>query len=264
MNQRKFPVSVFVLSIVLTWAKIGLVTCVNADPINVVALDTNAYDTQILDAVSGISYAEVSPATFLTIDLSGYDILYVGSAFQDGSVTIPSQETLDALNARAGDISTFVQSGHGILALCEPIGTGAYSWLPVSVSSYYGYHWGFDTVLVADPIHPVMSGLTSAGLSGWGQSGHTYFTSWDSLDVLATTSGGSPVTLAGTFGSGRMVISGQDADWHYVNGLPGQQLQFVQNAFDWLSESSVVPIPGAVLLGILGLGAVGIKMRKFV
>ena len=29
------------------------------------------------------------------------------------------------------------------------------------------------------------------------------------------------------------------------------------------AESSVVPVPGAVLLGILGLSAAGIKLRKF-
>lgn len=30
-----------------------------------------------------------------------------------------------------------------------------------------------------------------------------------------------------------------------------------------IGDASVVPVPGAVLLGILGLGAVGIKLRKF-
>lgn len=34
-----------------------------------------------------------------------------------------------------------------------------------------------------------------------------------------------------------------------------------ENVGAWISH--VVPIPGAVLLGILGLGAVGVKLRKF-
>lgn len=31
-----------------------------------------------------------------------------------------------------------------------------------------------------------------------------------------------------------------------------------------LDNVSVVPVPGAILLGMLGLSAVGIKLRKFV
>ena len=258
MMRRRFLIGTIVLSIVLVSQRGALVTSVNAAPTNVLALDTNDYDNQILGVVTGIIPVDVSPATFRTIDLSSFDILYVGSAFQDGIVTIPSQDALDALNARASDIEAFVQSGHGVLALSEPIGTGAYSWLPVSLSSHNEPHWGYDTVLIADPMHPVMSGLTNSGLSGWSNSGHTYFMSWDSLDVLATMSSGEPVTLAGTYGYGRMVITGQDPDWHYMHGRPGQYVQFVQNAFDWL----VIPAPSAVLLGSIGVGIVGWLRRR--
>jgi hypothetical protein len=218
---------------------------------SVLALDTSGFDTQVLGSVTGITYTQVSPANFLTANLSNYQVLYVGSAFQDGYVTVPSQSALNALNARASDIASFLQVGRGVFALSEPIGTGRYSWLPVPLASLYV---SSDTVLVADATHPVMSGITSSGLSGWDTSAHTYFTSWSSLDVLATLSGGQPVTLAGAYGSGKMVISGQDADHHFVYGYPGQQLQFVQNAFDWLAP---VPAPGAIVLGSIGMGLVG-------
>ena len=94
MIRRRLLIIAIVLSIVLATGRVGLVTSVNAAPSNVLALYTNTNDTQILDAVSEISYVEVSPAAFLTIDLSDYDILYVGSTFQDGWVTIPSPSHL--------------------------------------------------------------------------------------------------------------------------------------------------------------------------
>jgi hypothetical protein len=230
---------------------------------SVLALDMSSFDLQVLGSVAGISHTEVSPAGLLTADLSGYQVLYVGSTFQGGSVTIPSQSALNALNARASDTASFIQSGHGVLALSELIGTGRYSWLPVPLASYYGYNWGYDAVIVADATPPVMDGITSPDLSGWGPSGHAYFTSWSTLDILATWPGGQPVTLAGTYGGGRMVITGQDADFHFVYGPSGKVLQFVQNAFDWLATGeSTIPAPGAAVLASIGTGLVGWFRRR--
>jgi hypothetical protein len=48
----------------------------------------------------------------------------------------------------------------------------------------------------------------------------------------------------------------QDGNWYTWADLPG-----LPEGYDGIMK--VVPVPGAVLLGILGLGAVGIKLRKF-
>lgn len=211
-------------------------------PISILALDTSTRDTQVLGALTGTVFTQVSPAAFAAVDLSAYDVLYVGSAFKDGRVTIPSQNALDALNARKSDIADFVGSGHGIVALSEPIGTGCYAWLPVSVDSYYGYNWYYDDVVISDPCHPVMEGLTNTGLSDWVGSGHTYFTDTGLLDILATRESGEPVTLAGSFAAGKIVLTGQDPDWHFGNPKPGKQYrQFVQNAIDWVATPLLIP-----------------------
>lgn len=197
--------------------------------INVLALDTSEFDTQILDALTGIAYTVVSPADFMSIDLLAFDVLYVPSTFQDGGVSIPSQEALDALNARASDIASFVASGRGIVALSEPIGTGCYTWVPIITTSAL---IASDNIHIIEPEHPVMAGLTDDDLSHWGTSCHNWFTDTASFTVLAVADD-LPATLAGTYGSGRIVLTGQDADFHYHPG--GKQIELLQNAIDWVA-----------------------------
>lgn len=239
MGTKRFGLTV-ILAFVLGVTGFGRAQGSDCD-ISILALDTNTHDTQILGALTGTTYTEVSPSDFASADLSAYDVLYVASTFQDGAVTIPSQAALDALNSRADDIAAFADTGGGIVALSEPIGAGRYSWLPVSVIAPDGYNWGYNDVVIADPIHPVMQGLTSVGLSSWRSSGHTVFTDIGPLHSVAARSSGLPVTLVGSFGSGRIVLSGQDAAWHFDrNPYVGKQyVEFLQNAINWAAGPCV-------------------------
>ena len=196
----------------------------------------NGWENEALDLLQ-VPYTFVSPEEFLTIDLMNFDVLYVGSTFRNGSVTIVSQDALDALNDRADDIADFVHYGGGVVALSEPIGQGKYTWVPSPVQTVGGLH--ANVVNIANTGHPVNDGLSSQLLSYWGSSFHNSFSYHDpSLEVLATAYG-YPVTLAGMFGGGKMFLTGQDADfhrWHYgARTLLG-------NALTWTCEKTVIMV----------------------
>lgn len=210
-------------------------TPAQAADVKVLAIDTSEFDTPILSAISGIAVTEISPADFANVDLSAYEVLYVGSTFQDGQVQIPSRDAMAALLARKTDIAAFLNSGRGIVALSEPIGDGPYAWAPTPVVSD-GYWYGDNPVEILEPTHPVMAGLTNDLLSGWVSSFHTVFSDTGTLTVLANGFDSRfqqwrPLTLAGSFGDGRILLTGQDPDFHSPSGA----VAFVQNAIDWVA-----------------------------
>jgi hypothetical protein len=221
-------------------------------PCAILALDMgNTWDTESLDAIGGFTYTLVSPAAFASANLGAYDVLYAGSAFQDGPITVPSQASLDALNARTGDIATFVANGGGVVALAEPIGTGRFGWVPLAGTP--GAHVDVEEIVVTAPFHPVNVGLTHAALSYWFKSSHHSFTAADAqYAVMSTTAiGGDRMTLAALHGDGRIVLSGQDPDYHWIEPDatsppdPGAKT-LLTNALNWACEPN--PVGGAVVL----------------
>ena len=192
-----------------------------------------------------VTVTEVSSAAFATTDLGAYDVLFIGETFRDGSVSVPAQDTLDALAARKADIGAWVSAGHGVVALPEPIGNSRFAWLPDALMPTFGTVYT-DSVRVVDPSHPVMAGLTSASLSNWGTAAHGVFTSPGGFSVLADDGFGNPITLATQYGQGRIVVTAQDALFHfYYNGSKTAQFTLVQNAVNWVAP---VPLPASVLL----------------
>ena len=152
-----------------------------------------------LGLVEGTQFDQVDGAGFAAVDLSLYSAIAVASSF-GGMLT---SAELTALNARAGDIKTFVNAGGGLLALAECFpASGAcladnltmadqlFGFVPVSVSS-------------VDTFAPYA--LTAAGMllfptlvdGDVNDPTHNSFGEVGGLTVVDRDSAGTPATLAG-------------------------------------------------------------------
>jgi|GEM_PF-1264058 len=201
--------------------------------------DTGAFDKL------GYKYIVVSPTEFATVDLYRFNVLFVG--------WIPGDAVVDALLARASDIADWVAAGNGIVALSEPSETNRWAWLPLWVTSD---GVGGEVVRIFDSAHPVMQNLTENELSFWGASYHGCFytrhTDWKAL--AWGEEAGLPITLAATYGNGRIVITHQDPDYHfyYNNELGAEKL--LRNMIIWATPAEhelavSLDAPGFIVLG---------------
>lgn len=151
---------------------------------------------------------------FNAVNFNDYDVIVVGWA---GDST-PAQEVTDALNGRKTELQNWINCGGGLVVLSQFRLNNIYDYLPFPVGSVRQYANDVNIVMAG---HPVMNGLTSALLSNWGASRHNYFSSLDdAYEVLCTNDNEDPITVVATSG-GRIVLTGQDADWHY--GVENEQ-----------------------------------------
>jgi PKD repeat protein len=71
---------------------------------------------------------------------------------------------------------------------------------------------------------------------------HTRYLSWDPQLHPFITSGGDTIGLYGEFGSGRIVLTGPDQDFHAIRGAGdpyGNQYKLLVNEIRWVSQSSL-------------------------
>lgn len=239
----------------------------SAAPTRVLGIDSNTvWDYSIIEsgAVSNITFTESTVAGFASVNLNDYDVLVVSETFTDGSVTTVATDTLAALKAREADIAAWLAAGHGLVALSQPIGAGRWDWLPDAIQpTLSGSLIHDDTVRIVDTAHAVMQGLTDTSLNFWGTSSHGDIVSAPGLQTLVDDGSGRPITMAGSFGSGRVVLTLQDPDFHYYFGGRAGQAQFLGNAIGWVTpQGNNVPEPGTLVSMLAGLGALGFVRRR--
>ena len=141
----------------------------------------------------GTNYDRVNAAELATVDFSKYTAIAIASSFGG----LLGQAELNGLIARKADITAFVNSGKGLLALaeCFPGGgncqadlltgpaSNSYSYLPVSVSAIatsppftvtpFGSSLGLTNLDINDPTHNsfgVIGGLNPVDLDTAGQA----------------------------------------------------------------------------------------------
>ena len=145
----------------------------------------------------GVDYDWVNGASLASVDFSMYSAIAVASEFSG----MLMQAELDALNARSGDIASFVNGGGGLLALSEGHDDGHtttgnwFDYLPVDVSS--GVLAG--ATFQVTPYGASTFGLTDGDVSTYS---HSFFAEDYGLNVVSQNSAGQIMTLSGQVGIG--------------------------------------------------------------
>jgi hypothetical protein len=190
--------------------------------------DLNVWQT--FDALNrlGFQYDVVGGSDFASVDLSAYDVIFVGFTGNDPQPPDLLQPLLD----RQADIAAFVQAGGALVANSEDgVVATPLDWLWVPVSVTHRNTGGNQQMLINLPDHLLVEGLTELELNGWWPY-HNTFTDWDwpaAEAVLIEPGSGEAIILAGDYGAGRMIFSGSDPDYH---GEDGAQ-QLLANEITW-------------------------------
>lgn len=173
-------------------------------------------------------------ASTLDAQLNLLGTKYAGIVVASDFGGILTQAELDILNARSGDIINFLNAGGGLYAMAEsnlqgnltPAG-GHYGFLPFVVSSS-----ALSQPEVGNTVTPFGAslGLTNADVNG--NASHNIFTATSGLDIVDLDPAGNILSLAGR---GRVD--------------PGTGL-------------NTIPEPVSMTLGIMGLGVLGLNMRR--
>ena len=229
-----------------------------AGPVLVSGVDVSA-DVQGYLTARGIASTYVDPANLATTSLAGYSAVWLGWA-----------TTYPGLGADRDNLLSFMQAGGNVLIEPET------NWAELSfMSGVTSLGHDGNAVHITDPGNPAMGGLTDVGLSLWDSSYHDTFAADASWSVLAVgpDNGDEAVIIEKTFGLGHLILTGQDPDYHSVNGsgptgASSPKIDFVVNALTY-SNSVVVPEPSSLVLagtaGLIGLGFARFgRRRKFV
>jgi hypothetical protein len=243
--MRRFTAILSLLAVLL------VVPYAGADPINVAAIGGN-YGNQAANSIiaargDGSTIARISEATFNSMSvstlLSSYDVLLF---------TWNSSGSLNAdWNTR---LLPYLTGGGGIIWEDD----GNLGDLSPVVSAFNG--GGNPATVVSVP------GLTAApgiAINTSFVNNHIGFSmsSWDpALSPFLIDGGGTVTGLYGTFGGGRIVLTGPDQDYHANPG--DNQYNLLTNELNWVAAGAPIPEPGTLLLLGSGLAAVRAAGRR--
>jgi hypothetical protein len=216
-------------------------SCISVTP-SIVTIDLGLVEnTGALD-ILGFNYTILSPSEFSVANLNEFDILYIGWTSE------ASNEGMMSLVEKSSDIEVFLSQGGGLYAASEHEDYNfSWEWLPFDISYQF---LTAESVNIIDYNHPVNSGLTNEMLSNWGSSIHNVFLPNEYPDYLnaITIEGvtGLPLTLTGNYNDtgGKIVLTGQDPDYHvYYDGNYSSGV-FIANAIEWLTPVNACDCDG--------------------
>jgi hypothetical protein len=103
----------------------------------------------------------ISQSQFASQTLSNFDVIYVTGFSGEENFT-----------SSAGAVFKFVNMGGGLVT---EGGTSSLAWAPLGNAIGLTGE-GSNTESIVDSLHPIMAGLTNAGLSNWHSTSHSNFT----------------------------------------------------------------------------------------
>jgi hypothetical protein len=168
---------------------------------------------------------QVSTSQFATRSFAGFDEIWVDETVSNGDPNVYK---------RSADLAAFVSAGGGLVT---DAAFTDYGFVPnagtVKAVGFFCSEDVKETTLGKS--HPILAGITDAGLQNWGCSWHSYFSATGGMDVLATSSNTTQaLILAGTFGSGRLVYLGLDPTFHWP---AGQSVPLMRQVAQWAVSS---------------------------
>jgi hypothetical protein len=115
------------------------------------------------------SLTVITPSQLSSTNLNNYQVVYFGPT--------TDQTTVNTYIAASAQVLAYTNGGGGLVVEPEVFAVGSWSWVPYAalIGHSGSLNVGNDQVTVVAPGHPVMAGVTSAGLSNWGYSIHSDF-----------------------------------------------------------------------------------------
>ena len=208
----------------------------------------------------GHNVTSVPPSDFGAMNLTGFDAVWL-DGFSLYSPGTPGNPGLSSANLIA-----FLNAGGNVLVENPGFGSEPMSAYPfgTELANTYTIPPGENAVRLVEPGHPLFTGVTSDGLSGWNPSsaGHLADSGGSFTGLADNGTDGQWVTMFRPVGAGNLVYTDQPLGLRISSGssLGSSEVAFLHNAI-------TIPEPSALSLLAMSLGflvAYGWTRKRFV